>query len=161
MGLLNKDTNPVVTHAITSNDKFREMKTNLDSLVNNAQAELLRIEDENFAVKAQKDYLERLNLKEEQKNIENKMYVEKQLNDGIQKLRSNQSRLQQLRVDAAKTTDVHAKLKTEFEDLNIKDKTKHLLKGIDENLSTEGSKLNAQHFEVNETKYLSNKGKLE
>ena len=45
MGLLNKDTNPVVTHAITSNDKFSEMKTKLDSLVNNAEAELLRLED--------------------------------------------------------------------------------------------------------------------
>ena len=53
------------------------------------------------------------------------------------------------------------KLKTEFEDLSIKDKTKHLLKGIDENLSAEGSKLNGQHFQANETKYLSNKGKLE
>ena len=29
MGLLNKDTNPVVTHAISSNDKFTEMKTKL------------------------------------------------------------------------------------------------------------------------------------
>ena len=45
MGLLNKDTNPVVTHAITSNDKFTEMKTKLDGLVNNAEAELLRLED--------------------------------------------------------------------------------------------------------------------
>lgn len=79
MGLLNKDTNPVVTHAITSNDKFSEMKNKLDEAVNTAEVDRLRIDDENFAVKAQKDYLERLNLKEEQKNIENKIYVEKQL----------------------------------------------------------------------------------
>lgn len=57
MGLLNKDTNPVVTHAITSNDKFTEMKNKLDSMVNNTEAQLLRLDDENFAVKAQKDYL--------------------------------------------------------------------------------------------------------
>ena len=36
MGLLNKDTNPVVTHAITSNDKFSEMKNKLDNAVNTA-----------------------------------------------------------------------------------------------------------------------------
>jgi hypothetical protein len=29
MGLLNKDQNPVVSHAITSNDKFTEMKNKL------------------------------------------------------------------------------------------------------------------------------------
>ena len=29
MGLLNKDQNPVVTHAISSNDKFSEMKNRL------------------------------------------------------------------------------------------------------------------------------------
>ena len=34
MGLLNKDKNPVVTHAITSNDKFTEMKNKLEKLVN-------------------------------------------------------------------------------------------------------------------------------
>ena len=58
------------------------------------------------------------------------MYVEKQLNEGIEKLRSNQGRLQELRVDASKTSDVHTKLKTQFEDLSIKDKTKFLLKEI-------------------------------
>lgn len=57
MGLLNKDKNPVVTHAITSNDKFTEMKTKLEGTVNSAEVEHLRIDDENFAVKAQKDYL--------------------------------------------------------------------------------------------------------
>ena len=89
------------------------------------------------------------------------MYVEKQLNEGIDKLRNNQSRLQELRIDANKTNDVHGRLKGEWEDLSIRDKTKHLLKGIDENLSTETSELNAKHFSANETKYLSNKGKLD
>lgn len=146
MGLLNKDTNPVVTHAITSNDKFVEMKTKLDSLVNNAEADLLRLEDENFAVKAQKDYLDRLNLKEEQKNIENKMYVEKQLNEGIEKLRDNQGRLQELRSDASRTSDTYSKLKSSWEDLSIRDKSKNLLKDIDGNLEEEASKLSSKHF---------------
>ena len=57
MGLLNKDQNPVVTHAITSNDKFTEMKNKLEKMVNESEAEHLRLQDENFAVKAQKDYL--------------------------------------------------------------------------------------------------------
>lgn len=83
MGLLNKDQNPVVTHAITSNDKFSEMKNKLEKIANEAEAENLRLQNENFAVKAQKDYLEKVNLKEEQKNIENKIYVDKQLTEGI------------------------------------------------------------------------------
>ena len=57
MGLLNKDQNPVVTHAITSNAKFSEMKTQLSNAVNNANAGYLRLDDENYAVKAQRDYL--------------------------------------------------------------------------------------------------------
>jgi len=53
MGLLNKDQNPVVTHAITSNAKYSEMKNNLSNLVNNAEVQYLRLDDENYAVKSQ------------------------------------------------------------------------------------------------------------
>ena len=34
MGLLNKDQNPVVSHALSSNDKFSEMKNRLQKMVN-------------------------------------------------------------------------------------------------------------------------------
>ncbi len=34
MGLLNKDKNPVVTHAVTSNAKYFDMKNDLGSKVN-------------------------------------------------------------------------------------------------------------------------------
>lgn len=37
MGLLNKDQNPVVSHAISSNNKYSDMKNKLASQVNNAQ----------------------------------------------------------------------------------------------------------------------------
>ncbi len=37
MGLLNKDQNPVVTHAISSNNKYSEMKNKLSTLVNSAE----------------------------------------------------------------------------------------------------------------------------
>ncbi len=59
------------------------MKNKLEGVVNTAEVQHLRIDDENFAVKSQKDYLERVNLKYEQRNIENKIYVEKQLTEGI------------------------------------------------------------------------------
>lgn len=36
MGLLNKDQNPVVTHAISSNNKYAEMKNKLAFMVNTA-----------------------------------------------------------------------------------------------------------------------------
>jgi len=57
MGLLNKDQNPVVTHAITSNAKYSEMKNNLSNLVNNAEVQYLRLDDENYAVKSQRDFV--------------------------------------------------------------------------------------------------------
>lgn len=57
MGLLNKDQNPVVTHAITSNNKYSEMKNKLSSMVNIAEVEYLKLDDENFAVKAQRDFV--------------------------------------------------------------------------------------------------------
>lgn len=45
MGLLNKDQNPVVTHAITSNDKYAEMKNKLGSQVNDVEVEYLLVDD--------------------------------------------------------------------------------------------------------------------
>jgi len=56
MGLLNKDQNPVVSHAVTSNNKYSDMKNQLSQLVNTAHVDYIRLDDENFAVKAQRDY---------------------------------------------------------------------------------------------------------
>ena len=66
MGLLNKDQNPVVTHAVTSNNKFSEMRSTLNHQVNTAQTDYLKLDNENTAVKAQRDHVEKLSLKEEQ-----------------------------------------------------------------------------------------------
>jgi len=57
MGLLNKDQNPVVSHAVTSNNKFADMRSDLNSQVNVAQTDYLRLDDENTAVKAQRDFI--------------------------------------------------------------------------------------------------------
>lgn len=69
MGLLNKDQNPVVTHAVTSNNKFADMRSQLNSQVNVAQTDYLRLDNENTAVKAKRDFIEKNSLKEEQINI--------------------------------------------------------------------------------------------
>ena len=45
MGILNKDQNPVVTHAVTSNTKYSEMKNKLSYMVNSAEAECLKLDD--------------------------------------------------------------------------------------------------------------------
>lgn len=45
MGLLNKDQNPVVTHAVTSNYKYADMKNQLSQLVNTAEADYIRLDD--------------------------------------------------------------------------------------------------------------------
>jgi hypothetical protein len=57
MGLLNKDQNPVVTHAITSNDKYSDMKNKLSLMVNSAEVEYFKLDDENFSVKAERDFI--------------------------------------------------------------------------------------------------------
>lgn len=93
MGLLNKDQNPVVTHAITSNNKYTDMKSQLSQLVNTAEVDYIKLDDENFAVKAQRDFVERNSLKEEQKNIENKLYVDKGLAEGRDKLNDQLKKL--------------------------------------------------------------------
>ena len=55
MGLLNKDQNPVVTHAVNTNEKYTDMKSQLSQLVNTAEVDYFKLDDENFAVKAQRD----------------------------------------------------------------------------------------------------------
>ena len=45
MGLLNKDQNPVVTHAVTSNEKYTDMKSQLSQMVNTAQTDFIRLDD--------------------------------------------------------------------------------------------------------------------
>jgi hypothetical protein len=45
MGLLNKDQNPVVTHAVTSNARYTDMKTQLSQLVNTAEVDYIRLDD--------------------------------------------------------------------------------------------------------------------
>lgn len=49
-------------------------------------------------------------------------------------MKANQSKLQELRVEAKKTADVHNRLKQEMIDHGIKDKSKMLLKDIVANL---------------------------
>ena len=57
------------------------MKSQLSQLVNTAEVDYIKLDDQNFAVKAQRDLAEKLSLKEEQKNIEHKIYVDKVLGD--------------------------------------------------------------------------------
>ena len=64
MGLLNKDQNPVVTHAVSSNAKYSDMKSQLALKVNTAEVDYIKLDDENFAVKAQRDFIEKNSLKE-------------------------------------------------------------------------------------------------
>ena len=86
MGLLNKDQNPVVTHAVTSNNKFSDMRSTLNNQVTSAQTDYLKLDNENTAVKAQRDFVEKHSLKEEQDNIEHKIHVDKVMNDYRERL---------------------------------------------------------------------------
>jgi len=55
------------------------------------------LDDENYAVKAQRDHVERNSLKEEEKNIKHKMYVDKELLENNDALKQNEKRLQEIR----------------------------------------------------------------
>lgn len=161
MGLLNKDQNPVVTHAVTSNNKYSDMKNQLSQLVNTAEADYIRLDDENFAVKAQRDFVERNSLKEEQKNIEHKIYVDKVLGEYRDKLNEQIKKLKDLREEHRRTNDTYIRVFQEWEELKVKTKTKGLLKDISEKMEGEVSTLKERHFEINNMKLIANQKKLE
>lgn len=73
MGLLNKDTQPVVEHAVQSNMKFQSMKGGLQAQVNDLETKRFLLDDENMAVKALKDYLTVVAKEAERKNFENRI----------------------------------------------------------------------------------------
>jgi hypothetical protein len=60
MGLIGKDQMPVVDHAILSNDKFTDMRQKLTLSINELETENLKLQDENSALQAQKEYLAQL-----------------------------------------------------------------------------------------------------
>lgn len=146
MGLLNKDQNPVVTHAVTSNNKYSDMKNQLSQLVNTAEADYIRLDDENFAVKAQRDFVERNSLKEEQKNIEHKIYVDKVMGEYREKLNEQIKKLKDLREEHRRTNDTYNRVFQEWEELKVKTKTKGLLKDISEKMEGEVTVLKERHF---------------
>lgn len=161
MGLLNKDQNPVVTHAVTSNAKYSEMKTQLSQLVNTAEVDYFRLDDENFAVKAQRDLVEKVSLKEEQKNIEHKIKVDKTLGEVREKMNEQLKKLKELREDHRRTTDNYNRVHQQWEDLTTKTKTKALLKKITENLQLEVSTQRESHATETEKRLNANKARLE
>jgi hypothetical protein len=161
MGLLNKDQNPVVTHAVTSNNKYADMKNTLSQLVNTAEADYIRLDDENFAVKAQRDFVEKNSLKEEQKNIENKLYVDKVLGEYREKLNDQIKKLKDLRDEHRRTSDNYNRVFQEWDDLKVKTRTKILLKEIAENLEGEVGSLREKHLTSNSDKLANNRKKIE
>ena len=161
MGLLNKDQNPVVTHAVTSNEKFTNMKSQLSQLVNTAEVDYIRLDDENFAVKAQRDLAEKLSLKEEQKNIEHKIYVDKVLGDLREKMNEHLKKLKELREDHRRTTDNYNRVFHQWQDLTTKNKTKHLMKSITDNLEGETGSLREGHAKKTQECLKANQAKLE
>ena len=160
MGLLNKDQNPVVSHAFNTNAKFSEMKSQLSNMVNTANADYLRLDDQNFAVKAQRDYLDKLCLKEEQKNLEHKMYVDKELTEGIEKLRTGQKKLQELREENDRLSSLQTGLKQNWEKVTTEEKTKDLLKSIQKNLEDESHGIKDKHLQANLQVLQDNRAKL-
>ena len=137
MGLLNKDQNPVVSHAISSNNKYSEMKNKLAGLVNTAEVQYLKLDDENYAVKAQRDHVERNSLKEEEKNIKHKMYVDKELLENNDALKQNEKRLQEIRQQNNRMKLNHDQISKDWQELTTKETTKKLFRDINNDLQNE------------------------
>jgi hypothetical protein len=112
-------------------------------------------------VKAQRDFTERNSLKEEQKNIENKLYVDKILGEYREKLNEQIKKLKDLREEHRRASDTYNRVFQEWDDLKVKTKTKNLLKEITENLEGEVGSLRENHFNDNNQKLTNNKKKLE
>ena len=161
MGLLNKDQNPVVNHAVNTNEKYTDMKSQLSQLVNTAEVDHFKLDDENFSVKSQRDLAEKLSLKEEQQNIEHKIYVDKVLGDNREKMNDQLKRLKELREDNRRNTDNFNRVHHEWEDLTTKARTKNLLKKIGDNLEGESSSLREGHAKTTETKLKTYQDKLD
>lgn len=161
MGLLNKDQNPVVTHAVTSNNKYSDMKNQLSQLVNTAEADYIRLDDENFAVKAQRDFVEKNSLKQEQKNIENKIYVDKVLGQYREKLNDQIKKLKDLREQHRRNTDNYNAVFREWDELKVKTKTKGLMKEITDNMEGEVATLKEKHLTNNTERLTHNKKKIQ
>ncbi len=69
-------------------------------------------------------------MKEEQKNIENKIYVDKVLQEYREKLNEQIKKLKDLREEHRRTSDNYNRVFQEWDDLKSKTKTKNLLKEI-------------------------------
>lgn len=117
MGLLNKDQQPVVEHAVQSNMKFQSMKGNLQGIVNDLHTKNFMLEDENLAVKAEKDYLTGISKDTERKNFENRIEVEKELTDNSEKLRTLQRRFSELTAENNKVTDNFRGIEDDYDKL--------------------------------------------
>ena len=100
-------------------------------------------------------------MKEEQKNIENKIYVDKVLGEYRDKLNEQIKKLKDLREEHRRTNDTYNRVSQEWEELKVKTKTKGLLKDISEKMEGEVSVLKERHFEQNNMKLIANQKKLE
>ena len=97
MGLLNRDQQPLVNHAVESNVKFQSMKGNLQGMVNEMLTLNLLLENENTAVNAQKDYLQEELKREEEKNFGHRIEVEKDVGETTEKVKMFAKRYEELK----------------------------------------------------------------
>lgn len=120
-----------------SNMKFQSMKGNLQGIVNDLHTKNFMLEDENLAVKAEKDYLTGISKDTERKNFENRIEVEKELTDNSEKLRTLQRRFSELTAENNKVTDNFRGIEDDYDKLLRTEKLKHLNNSINENLLKE------------------------
>lgn len=137
MGLLNKDTQPVVEHAVQSNLKFQSMKGGLQAQVTDLQTKNFLLDDENSAVKALKDYLGSVARDSERRNYEHRIEVEKELTESSEKLRTLEKRFAELKAEAAKVQENFLAVEDEHAKLLRAEKLKRLNASVGEALLRE------------------------
>lgn len=137
MGLLNKDQQPLVNHAVESNQKFQSMKGNLQAMVSDLLMQNLLLENENTAVNAKKDYLQEELKREEEKNFNHRIDVEKDVAEATEKLKMFMKRYDELKAEHKRLTGLYNTTDEDHKKTTRNNKIKSLINEISTNLKKE------------------------
>lgn len=134
---MNRDQQPLVNHAVESNLKFQSMKGNLQGMVSEMLTLNLLLENENTAVNSQKDYLQEELKKEEEKNFNHRISIEKDISEASDKLKAFMKRYDELKVEHKRISGMYTSIDEEHKKTVRTNKIKSMINEITTNLKKE------------------------
>lgn len=159
MGLLNRDQQPLVNHAVESNVKFQSMKGNLQGMVNEMLTLNLLLENENTAVNAQKDYLQEELKREEEKNFGHRIEVEKDVGETTENVKMFAKRYEELKGEHKRLVGAYNNADEEHKKVLRNNKIKQMINEISTNLKKEEEEAGKEVFKEKEDVAKENKAK--